>query len=62
MDRNAPWRQRIARRVEGWIGLAALAGSAWMFSTMSEATTVAAQGAPASSAPAAAPAAPPVSR
>ena len=47
MDRDTPWRQRVARRIEAWIGLAALAGSAWMFSTMSEATTVAAQGVPA---------------
>jgi hypothetical protein len=45
MDRDTSWRQRAARRIEAWIGLAALAGSAWMFSTMSEATTVAAQGA-----------------
>lgn len=44
MERSPPWHQRIARRLESWIGLAALAGSAWMFSTMSEATTVAAQG------------------
>jgi hypothetical protein len=46
MDRSTPWRLRIARRIESWIGLAALAGSAWMFSTMSEATTTAAQGVP----------------
>lgn len=43
MDRDTSWRQRLARRIEAWIGLAAVAGSAWMFSTMSEATTVAAQ-------------------
>lgn len=55
MERSPPWRQRIARRLESWIGLAALAGSAWMFSTMSEATTVAAQG---GALPAGAPAAP----
>lgn len=46
MERDTSWRQRAARRIEAWIGLAALAGSAWMFSTMSEATTLAAQGAP----------------
>jgi hypothetical protein len=55
MDRDTSWRQRVARRIEAWIGLAALAGSAWMFSTMSEATTLAAQGAPVSASPVAVP-------
>jgi|JI10StandDraft_1071094.scaffolds.fasta_scaffold115808_4 hypothetical protein len=55
MDRDTSWRQRVARRIEAWIGLAALAGSAWMFSTMSEATTVAAQDMPAHAAGPAAP-------
>ena len=48
MDRDTSWRRRLGRRFEAGIGLAALVGSAWMFSTMSEATTMAAQRTPTS--------------
>jgi len=30
------WFERLARRSEGWIGLVALAGAAWVFVAMSD--------------------------
>lgn len=37
MDRSTPWWAQLQAAGEGWLPLAALAASAWLFASMAEA-------------------------